>query len=206
MGLHDLFVSALQHFGVGSLACDRLWNEITVAHSGKGRYYHTLEHLEHMAKVLQPHWADLQDPDAMVFAIAYHDIVYRVTRSDNEEKSAELMRERLLPLGVLPAVIQRAYAHILATKAHTAQEDADTAYLTDADLSVLGADPDTYDRYGKAIRSEYRRYPDLLYKPGRRKVLKHFLDMPSIYRTATFQAEFEVAAGRNLARELAALG
>lgn len=204
--LERTFHDALSRSGVPVPIVERLWQEIATAHSERGRHYHTLDHLEHMVRVLQAHWSRLQDPDAIVFAIAYHDIVYRVTRADNEEKSAELMRERLTPLGVPASTVDRAFAHILATKAHTATDDPDTAYFTDADLSILGASPADHARYTKAIRREYRRYPDLLYKPGRRKVLQHFLNMPRIYRTEVFHAQLETAARRNLQAELIALG
>ena len=204
--LHHLFTSTLQRFGVEGPACGRAWDKIASAYSSKGRHYHDLQHLEHLANVLQPHWYQLQDPDAIVLAIAYHDIVYKVTRSDNEEKSADLMRECMTPLGLPAATIERAFKHILATKAHSATDDPDTAYFTDADLSILGADPATYDRYAEAIRREYRRYPDLLYKPGRRKVLQHFLAMPRIFRTETFHAQLEEAARENLRSELSVMG
>lgn len=196
---------ALAHDGVPGPIIERLWQEIATAHSARGRHYHKLDHLEHLFSVLQPHWSALQDPAAIVFAIAYHDFVYRVLRSDNEERSAEVMKERLAPLGVQRSSVDRAFAHILATKAHGDTHDPDTAYLLDADLSILGASAEAYDRYAKAVRQEYRHYPDLLYKPGRRKVLQHFLAMPRIFRTEAFHAQLEGPARANLCRELESL-
>lgn len=205
MLIEELFRKALERIGARPEMITILWAEVARACSGKDRHYHTLVHLEHMARVLLPHMYRMQDADAVVLAIAYHDIIYKVTRSDNEQRSADLMRARLRPLGVSMERVQRVEEHILATKAHGPTADPDTAYLCDADLSVLGASPEAYVLYATSVRKEYRRYPDLLYRPGRRKVLRHFLGMPDIYRTPAFREQFESAARRNLANELNAL-
>jgi len=200
------FLDLVRRLGGTAAERIRFWDEIRSAHSSKGRHYHTMDHLAYMLVRLEPVWPGLQDPDAVLVAICYHDAVYSVTRKDNEERSAALMRQRMHQLNASEDLIRRSEGHILATKAHAPTTDPDTAFLTDADLAVLGSTPNEYEQYTHAIRKEYRRYPDLLYRPGRRKVLQHFLAMPSIYRTAAFQAEFEVAARRDLARELASLG
>lgn len=72
----------------------------------------------------------------------------------------------------------------------------------DADLSILGADWETYFSYMQKIRREYAVYPDLLYKPGRRKVIEHFLSMPVIFKTDIFRRRFEAQAQDNLKQEL----
>jgi predicted metal-dependent HD superfamily phosphohydrolase len=204
--LEPLFLDLVRRSGGTVAERIQFWDEIRSAHSSKGRHYHTMDHVAYMLARLEPVWAGLEDPDAVLLAICYHDAVYRVTRKDNEERSAGLMRQRMHQLNASADLIRRSEGHILATKAHSATSDPDTAFLTDADLAVLGGTAEEYDGYVHATRKEYRRYPDLLYRPGRRKVLQHFLAMPSIYRTFTFQAEFEVAARRDLARELASLG
>jgi predicted metal-dependent HD superfamily phosphohydrolase len=206
MLIEELFRKTVDRAGADPEVSTVLWAEVARECSGKGRYYHTLDHLEHMARVLSPYLYVMEDADAVVLAIAYHDIVYKVTRSDNEQRSADLMRARLRPLGVSMERLQRVEEHILATKAHGSTAEPDTAYLCDADLAVLGASPEAYALYASAVRKEYRRYPDLLYRPGRRKVLRHFLGMPVIYRIPAFREQFESAARRNLANELNALG
>ena len=83
--------------------------------------------------------------------------------------------------------------------------DDDTNYFTDADLSILGSDSDSYLTYTKQIRKEYSYFPDLLYKPGRRKVLEHFLEMGNIFKTKYFQDKFEIQAKINILGELKSL-
>lgn len=205
MRAHERFSTALLRASVPEDRVEQLWTEVVSAYAAKGRHYHTVDHLETLHGALEAHWSALEDPEAMIFALVYHDVVYRVGRSDNEERSAIRMRDRLGPLGIGGATLERAFAHILATRTHGTTADPDTALLLDADLSVLGSDPVTYEGYAQAVRKEYRRHPDVLYRPGRRKVLQHFLAMPRIYRTQPFHDQFEAAARRNLLSELDAL-
>jgi predicted metal-dependent HD superfamily phosphohydrolase len=52
------------------------------------------------------------------------------------------------------------------------------------------------------IRKEYNFYPDFMYKPGRQKVLQHFIQMPRIYKTDYFHDRYEEKARDNLHVEL----
>jgi len=55
------------------------------------------------------------------------------------------------------------------------------------------------------IRKEYKVYPDIIYKPGRRKVVQHFLAMERIYKTDYFFVRLEQQAKENLTKELTLL-
>jgi predicted metal-dependent HD superfamily phosphohydrolase len=59
-----------------------------------------------------------------------------------------------------------------------------------------------YSDYYKNVRKEYSIYPNLLYNPGRKKVLKHFLAMGKIFKTDYFYQKFEKNARLNLQKEL----
>ncbi len=61
----------------------------------------------------------------------------------------------------------------------------------DADLSILGQDLEIYLGYTREIRKEYSIYPDVLYKPGRKKVLRYFLDLESIFKTDYSKEKYE---------------
>lgn len=116
--------------------------------------------------------------------------------------SARLAFERLSSV-VVPAVIcENCASQIMATRKHDLSEQADTNYFTDADLAILGANAFDYKNYTQAIRKEYRLYPDFLYKPGRKKVLAHFLEMPTIFKTEFFRERYEEVARENLRNEL----
>ncbi|MCK7556860.1 hypothetical protein MKQ70_18295 [Chitinophaga sedimenti] len=78
-------------------------------------------------------------------------------------------------LGYSPAGIRKVSEWIIATKTHgDTAVDSDLSYLLDIDLGILGAPLMSYVEYTRQIRQEYRIFPDLLYNPGRKKVLKHF--------------------------------
>jgi predicted metal-dependent HD superfamily phosphohydrolase len=105
-------------------------------------------------------------------------------------------------IGVPQSFVEKCKKQILATKDHEMSASSDTNYFTDADLSVLGQPWDVYSTYINSIRKEYAVYPDVLYKPGRRKVVQHFLNMDQIYKTPYFHEKFESHARENLHREL----
>jgi predicted metal-dependent HD superfamily phosphohydrolase len=178
------------------------WSEIEAKHSNKKRIYHNLTHLENLFIELEHVKDQIDDWNTVSWAIFYHDIVYNVRKQDNEELSADLAVERLKVIGYPTEKIERCKAQILATKAHNVLDDTDANLFTDADLSILGKDWETYAAYFKAIRKEYKVYPNLLYKPGRKKVLKHFMEMKRIFKTDFFADLYEVRARENLEKEL----
>lgn len=139
------------------------------------------------------------------FSVFYHDVIYDATSKLNEEKSAEFAQKRLQDLGLNETDIAEVSQQILATKSHQKSENDDINYLLDADLSVLGKDPEIYLEYTKNIRKEYSVYPDLLYKPGRRKVLQHFLELENIFKSEYFRGIHEVQARENIEVEISTL-
>jgi predicted metal-dependent HD superfamily phosphohydrolase len=177
------------------------WNELEKNYSGKGRHYHTLGHLQNLLEELQNIQPHIHDWNTILFTLFYHDAIYNAQKSDNEEKSAALAETRLQSLSVPSQLINHCKSQILATKKHLPDQDEDTNYFTDADLSILGQPWDIYNRYAQNVRKEYRIYPDLIYKPGRKKVLQHFLNMERIYKTGEFHKKYEVTAKQNLQKE-----
>jgi len=178
------------------------WNEIEKKYSAESRHYHNLRHLENMFEEVENVKALIKNFNNISFSIFYHDVIYDATSKSNEEKSAELAKERLEDLNIAKEDIQKVYAQILATKSHQKSDDQDTNFLLDADLSILGKDNKAYLEYTKQIRKEYSIYPNFLYKPGRKKVLEHFLELESIFKTDFFKAKYEVQARKNIEVEL----
>ena len=144
----------------------------------------------------------IEDFDVVLFSLFYHDVIYNSSKKDNEERSADLARERMQTLGFSEERILKCVAQILETKGHSISEDKDTNFFTDADLSILGLDWNLYSEYAQNVRKEYNSYPTIIYKMGRRKVLKHFLGMERIFKTDYFFEKFEDLARENLRKEL----
>ena len=178
------------------------WAEIQKLHSQSHRHYHTLAHLEQILIALQPVWKELQNEDAVLFALFYHDSIYNPQSAQNEEDSADLARRRMLEIGVPAETIRKCNEIILATKSHQNTGDRDTDLFTDADLSILGVPLEIYMNYAKAVRSEYSIYDDAAYAAGRAKVLTHFLAMDCIFKTDYFFEQRELPARRNLEWEI----
>ena len=182
-----------------------LWTEIEKEHTRKKRHYHNLHHLENMIQFAFQYQDQINHLETILFTIFYHDIVYHVTRKDNEEKSALVATDRLSKLNLDKEVISHIERQILETKYHRLQVEQDTNFLLDFDLAILGSDSDTYKLYTKNIREEYSIYPNFLYRKGRIKVLKHFLESDSIYKTSPFIEKYENQARLNLEKELTQL-
>jgi predicted metal-dependent HD superfamily phosphohydrolase len=174
-------------------------------YSASKRYYHNLAHLTALFTFLQNYRHEIDHWEAVCFSIFYHDFVYNVLRNDNEEKSAVFAIKCLQKLKVDAATIALCNEQILATKKHECSGNRDTELFTDADLMVLEQPAPVYQQYCKQIRKEYGIYPELVYKPGRKKVLLHFLKMPRIYKTSTCFSLFESQARTNLETELKGL-
>lgn len=199
--LHHAFLQITAPYS-SALKQQHLWSEIVQSYSGKSRLYHNLAHLEYFLEALLPVRSEISDWPTVLFALFYHDIVYNATSKTNEQDSADLACERLAEIGYGQHEILICRDMILATKTHELSTNSDTNFFTDADLSVLGAPYDVYSDYARNVRKEYKIYPDLLYNPGRKKVLQHFLAMPRIFKTHYFYSELERHARRNIEREL----
>ncbi len=202
MSLKKRFSENCSQFTQDQKLVEKLWSEIEKNYSEKNRHYHNLEHLENMFSELDTVKGKILNYSNISFSVFYHDVIYDSSSKSNEEKSADFAKERLRQLNINEKDISEIYRQILATKAHLSSNNKDIDYLLDADLSILGKDLETYIDYTRKIRKEYAIYPDLLYKPGRRKVLKHFLAMSTIFKTDYFSEKYEERAKKNIEWEI----
>lgn len=203
--IEDLFKRFVKHFDNDRTFAEGLWAELEKAYTQKGRHYHTLNHLTHMLEETVSVLSEIEAPDTLCCSIFYHDIIYNVKRQDNEERSADIGIQRALDIGLGVKGARLCKDQIIATKSHTLSDNMDTNYLTDIDLSVLGAAPEVYQNYTAVIRKEYAIYPGFLYRRGRKKVLKHFLEMDRIFKTGFFRDSYEIEARAILKSELDSL-
>lgn len=142
------------------------------------------------------------DIEAVDLAAWFHDAVY-AGRPDDEERSAELARERLAAAGASDLLVAEVVRLVLLTRTHDpAPGDVNGAVLCDADLSVLGAAPPRYAEYVADVRAEYAHVDDAGWRTGRAEVLRHLLGLDPLFRTAAGRDRWERAARSNLAAEL----
>ena len=182
------------------------YHELCSQYNSPPRTYHNLTHIADCLTEFDAARHLATNPDAIEFAIWFHDAVYDSKAKDNEEKSAELAQTVLSHAGLSGEFISTVSQLILATKHNQPPKDADTALLIDVDLSILGQPASRFDRYEADIRNEYSWVADKDFTAGRSAVLKSFLGRQKIYATDFFQQKYEIAARENLKRSLEQLG
>lgn len=176
---------------------------LLAAYGAPERHYHGLQHLANLFNQVAAF--PQQDAAVMGLAIWFHDVVYDALRSDNEAKSAEWALAFLAETALEPARQARVADFIRRSQDHTQPQpptDADLLLFLDADLSILGAPEAAYWDYARQVRREYQLVPDLLYRPGRRKVLTKMLAAPVLYHTPALRETLDAPARRNLQLEL----
>lgn len=168
------------------------------------RRYHDRRHLLQVLEAL--HRLGCAERPVLL-AAWFHDAVYDGVPGSDEEASAVLAEELLPPAGLPDSETAEVSRLVRLTAGHNpADGDEYGKMLCDADLAVLGRDPDAYDRYAADVRQEYRHVDDNAFRAGRRAVLETLLDRGNgLYRTAQGEELWGTAARANLARELASL-
>lgn len=178
---------------------------IEYAYAAPERHYHNVAHVADCLRELAPVRSECDDPLAAEAALLFHDYEYDPARHDNEERSADEASVALRAVGWPQGRIEAVRDLILATKHAAPPATPDAAVVADADLSILGKPPDTFDAYERAIRREYAHVADDAFRAGRAAVLREFLSRPRIYATDAFAARYEMQARENLGRSLSAL-
>ncbi|MEE9406731.1 MAG: hypothetical protein V3V28_01525 [Polaribacter sp.] len=178
--------------------------KIKKKYSERNRHYHNLQHIDTMLKLAKENASEIKDLDEVLFAIWFHDIIYKSRSKKNEEKSAKYLKKLLRKSKFKGLNNDKIDQLIMATKKHQiiVDTDLDNAFLLDFDLSILGKNWDVYQEYTQQIRKEYRMFPNFLYIPARKKVLQGFLNREKLFFTEKYQELFEEQARRNLQKEL----
>jgi predicted metal-dependent HD superfamily phosphohydrolase len=183
---------------------DEIYQRVINGYTEPHRKYHTLQHLDECLAHFDESRQLAAHPAEVELALWFHDVVYKKTGKDNEEKSADWLRMVARGQGLDEQSLKRLYDLVMVTKHDAVPQDQDARLLVDIDLGILGANPQRFDEYEQQVRKEYTHVPGFLYRSARRKVLNQFLSRRQIYSTDHFR-QFEQQARENLARSLAAL-
>ena len=184
--------------------------ELSTLYEAEGRHYHGLAHIEALLALAGEYRSALSDPEAVEAVIWFHDAIYDSRKSDNEAQSGALAA-RMLRDRTSAERIGRIAAMIEATATHQLPDDLDASVQRDAalfldmDLSILGAGPDDFDAYERAVRLEYEWVPEPAWRAGRAAVLRKFLARTNIFHSEEFRERLEAKARRNIERSLVAL-
>lgn len=173
------------------------WNE-------PQRRYHNETHLRSVLRAVDALEADGEtfDSTAVRLAAWLHAAVFDPAGSENNEKSALLAERRLDPA----APVEEVARLIRLMGGHRVDVgDLNGAVLSDADLAVLGADPETYDTYAADVRHEFAHVPGERFVAGRVAALEGLLERRSVFLTRAGRDMWEKQAHANLNRELGML-
>ena len=178
---------------------ERWFHYLVRQYSAWDRKYHTLKHIDDMLGLAYENKSLVDNWLALFISIWFHDVVQNQS-GQNEKLSARECLKAIVDLR-LPESAMEAQELILATKNHDPDTSNDGRLLVDLDLAILGADAAKYQKYARHCRAEFN-VPDWLYRLGRVRVLKRFLERKDIYNTRTFRERLEQKARRNLRWEI----
>jgi predicted metal-dependent HD superfamily phosphohydrolase len=181
------------------------FRQLVEAYSEPHRCYHNITHIEHCLEEFDAVMSLCKLPDEVEFAIWLHDVVYDPHASDNEEMSALSAREILSESSCPETKTDNIRELILATRHIHPPATMDAQLIVDIDLSILGQIPIIFNKYEENIRAEYSWVSEEAYRFGRSRILRGFLDKPSIYSTDRFEKMFGNQARENITRVLTAL-
>ncbi len=170
------------------------------------RHYHDCRHLRAVLDRVDEFAAGRHDHFAVALAAWFHDAVYAIPpgQISNEEASARLSIRTLGRCGLEQEEIGEVARLVRLTQTHRpVGSDPNGELLCDADLAVLGSDPDRYREYVADVRQEYGALDDDQFDRGRLEVLMRFGGR-QLFRT-TAGRRLEDTAQRNLRQEAMAL-
>jgi predicted metal-dependent HD superfamily phosphohydrolase len=203
------------------VALRRCWHEIAgphhddtleflvLQHREPHRHYHTATHLmwvlrhvdDIVAALPSDHGVDI---DAVRAAALFHDVIYEPRSADNEARSADVAVRHLRRAGWPAARCAIVDRLVRATARHEASS-LDEAVLLDADLAVLGTEPNDYSAYAHGVRTEHGELSPEQWRLGRGAVLRGLLSRPHLFVNDAMRERYEHRARANLTAELAAL-
>jgi len=90
-GFYSYFKDALKNYTNETIVVDRLWNDVSGHYTASSRHYHTLKHLDALINELTEVRKNIADWDLSVFAIAYHNIIYKPLKMTMKKKALTML-------------------------------------------------------------------------------------------------------------------
>lgn len=206
------FTRAATHLGAQAPAssCDAAAQELAQAWMEPGRFFHNLEHLKTLLENIDFMAQTARNPDALRLAAWFHGVRFDVSAQavaqakDGLDIHAGALKAQgvLTSLGMPQPQVQRVVGLIESLEGHRGDpDDIDAQVLSDADLSILAADPEDYLDYMCQLRREYSAYDDAEFVSARSQVVSALLARRQLFWTHAASA-WEELARENLRAEL----
>ena len=164
------------------------------------RAYHNLNHIIDCLNEFKRARYFTLNPDAIEFAIWFHDAVYDAKARDNEEKSAKFALATIKSISLPHKFGDLVRDLILATKHDKIPSEFDAHFIVDIDLCIFGRPENEFNEYEKQIRKEYEWVEEKEYAKERVAILNYFTKRSAVYLTRFFNDRYETQARRNIAR------
>ncbi|HEX3789196.1 MAG TPA: alpha/beta fold hydrolase [Pseudonocardiaceae bacterium] len=174
------------------------------------RWFHNLDQVAEVVEQadLLARETGLADRDRaiVVLAACARHVIYRAHPGPDHVACVLWVAEWLERAEIMQERVSRVEQLVLHTVRHSSNStDTVSGVLLDANLSVLAAEPEVYDRYTQRLRAEYHWLDAPRWVEGRAHVLANFLSRRPLYRTEPARRRWEAAARANMSRELAHL-
>jgi predicted metal-dependent HD superfamily phosphohydrolase len=204
------WTAAIEELGGQTEAAARTAAELERRYREPHRHYHTNDHIRAVLGQADSLALEVglsaEDRAVLTLAVCAHDVVYDTRPGDDERASADWARQRLGECGLPAHWSERVAAGVLATATHSCpQPDVVIELLLDADLAILAAPRQVYDRYVAKVRMEYSGLDDMTWQHGRRSVLVGLAHRDRLFFTSVARDRWESQARANIDRELQAL-
>lgn len=187
---------------------EQLAKELALTWSAPERTFHNLTHLKDTLENVDFLAEQARDTDVLRLTVWFHGFVFDVSEPAinrgeggiNAPACAKYAREKLGAIGIPVKTIDKVVSLMDGLYRHKPCDEIDAQVLSDADLSVLAADPEGYLRYLQAIREEYSAYSDSQYLKTRLQVVERLLARPQLFYTH-MASTWEDQARENLRAE-----
>jgi len=199
---HELIVTTKKYFNLEfDIEFTELFyfNYIVPAYT-VDRHYHTLRHVEYMLKHVMDFGVSHKDRCLLKWAIWFHDIIYDSKRTDNEERSANMLVDFATALGFEEEDIEVMKWLVLVTTHKGSPQTELEDIICDLDLREFVNDRQPLNAV--EVRKEYSFLSDEEWNEGRTAFVKSMLDKEYIYHTDEYRGALEDTARINLQKEL----
>lgn len=207
----ETITDAMVEFGADRSDLERKLQGLLSRYNERHRHHHTFEHIQEKFGELLEHQDEVSDPLVLGFADLYHDAFNDpfAPPGRDEYLSSILAQDELEPVYGWRTAAKVGY-FVAATATHKEREnESDLNFFLDTDLSVLGSEPERYDRYANNIAREYEDVvPVGVYIPSRISVLQKLSTRSlglGVYTTEVMREKYEHQAQENIAREISLL-
>jgi len=186
------------------------WRLLAQSYAAPGRFYHTISHVVDCVGKLDglDDKGGLIDRRVATVALLWHDLVYVPGSNENELLSARML-DAISDTMEDRRLAQHAHSAILATEHREGYAGAYGNQTVDAvvdiDLSILGEDRGTYERYVADVRREYGHVSEDAWRVGRTGFLRGMIDREVIYSLKEMRDRYDGLARDNMRAELSVL-